>query len=188
MISAASPAGSWGTGDYSEAMSQSRSPGRSALVLVLLLAIAFAVAAVGSLVTIPNVDGWYAEAAKAPWTPPDAVFGPVWTVLYALMSIAAWLVWRQPDGGARDRALRVYAVQLALNAIWTPVFFGLYPVVGAAALWIAFAIIVALDAVLLLTILRFWRVRRLAAVLLIPYLAWVLYATTLNLAIAVLNP
>jgi tryptophan-rich sensory protein len=169
-------------------MSSPRGPGRSILALILFLLIAFAVAALGSLTTIQNVDGWYADAGKAPWTPPDAVFGPVWTVLYALMSVAAWLVWREPDSPLRRRALGAYVAQLVLNAVWTPVFFGLYPIAGAAALWVAFAIIVALDVVVLLTMLRFWRVRRLAAVLLIPYWAWVLYATTLNAAAAALNP
>jgi tryptophan-rich sensory protein len=169
-------------------MSSPRGPGRSILALILFLLIAFAVAALGSLTTIQNVDGWYADAGKAPWTPPDAVFGPVWTVLYALMSVAAWLVWREPDSPRRRRALGAYVAQLVLNAVWTPVFFGLYPIAGAAALWVAFAIIVALDVVVLLTMLRFWRVRRLAAVLLIPYWAWVLYATTLNAAAAALNP
>ena len=79
-------------------------------------------------------------------------------------------------------------MQLVLNAIWTPVFFGLYPLIGVAALWIALVIILALDVMVLVTMLRFWPVRRLAAVLLIPYWAWVLYATTLNAALAVLNP
>lgn len=165
-------------------------PGRSILALVLFLAISYGVAALGTVATIENVDGWYAGAEKAFWTPPNAVFGPVWTVLYGLMSVAAWLVWRQRaiEPAATGRALRIYVAQLVLNAIWTPVFFGLYPTAGAPALWIALAIILALDVAVLLTMLRFWPVRRLAAVLLIPYWAWVLYATTLNAAIAVLNP
>lgn len=161
---------------------------RSILALVLFLAIAFGVAALGSLATFQNVEGWYADADKAFWTPPNIVFGPVWTVLYTLMSVAAWLVWREPASRERTRALAVYIGQLALNAIWTPVFFGLYPVMGVTALWIALAIIVALDVMVLVTMLRFWPVRRAAAVLLIPYWAWVLYATTLNAALALMNP
>ncbi|GAB3408289.1 tryptophan-rich sensory protein [Schumannella luteola] len=163
-------------------------------MLVVFLAISFAVAALGSLATLQNVQGWYADADKAFWTPPNAVFGPVWTVLYSLMSVAAWLVWlrRDRDGepGRRlaRRALGAYVAQLVLNAVWTPVFFGLYPFAGPAALWIGLAIIVLLDAAVLVTMLRFWPVRRLAALLLIPYWAWVLYATTLNAALAVLNP
>lgn len=157
---------------------------RSVVALVLFLAISFAVAGLGTLATIQNVDGWYADADKAFWTPANQVFGPVWTVLYTLMSVAAWLVWRQPASAARRRALGVYIAQLVLNAVWTPVFFGLYPFVGAPALWIALVIIVALDGMVLVTMLRFWPVRRVAAVLLIPYWAWVLYATTLNAYIA----
>jgi tryptophan-rich sensory protein len=160
---------------------------RSILALILFLGIAFGVAALGSIATFQNVQGWYAEADKAFWTPPNIVFGPVWTVLYTLMSVAAWLVWRRPASPARSRALGLYVVQLALNAVWTPVFFGLYPVIGITALWIALVIIVALDVMVLATMIWFWRVRRIAAVLLIPYWAWVLYATTLNAAIAIMN-
>jgi translocator protein len=164
--------------------------GRSILALVAFLAIAFAVAALGSIATIQNVEGWYATADKASWTPPNVVFAPVWTTLYVLMSVAAWLVWREHARGVAGarRALVTYVVQLVLNAVWTPVFFGLYPVIGVSALWIGLVIIVALDVAVLVTMLRFWPVRRLAAVLLIPYWAWVLYATTLNASLAVMNP
>lgn len=160
---------------------------RSALVLVAFLAIAFGVAALGSVATITQVDGWYADAAKVPWNPPNVVFGPVWTVLYTLMSIAAWLVWRERDRVDVRRPLTLYVIQLALNAVWTPVFFGLYPVLGVAALWIAAGIILALDVAVLLTLLAFGPVRRWAAALLVPYLLWVLYATTLNIGLAVLQ-
>lgn len=169
-------------------MTPSRGTGRSILALVLFLVIAFAVAALGSLTTIHNVDGWYADADKAAWTPPNVVFGPVWTILYTMMSIAAWLVWRHPDSPGRGRALSMYVLQLAVNAVWTPVFFGLYPLTGVGALWGALLIIVALDLAVLMTILRFWKVSRIAAALLIPYGAWLLYATSLNAAAAVLNP
>ncbi|CAN5317441.1 tryptophan-rich sensory protein [soil metagenome] len=159
----------------------------SAVALVLFIAISFAVAGLGTLATIQNVDGWYADADKAFWTPANEAFGPVWTVLYTLMSVAAWLVWRQPASPARRTALGVYIAQLGLNAIWTPVFFGLFPFIGAPALWIALVIIVALDVMVLVTMLRFWPVSRVAAVLLIPYWAWVLYASTLNLYLALHN-
>jgi len=160
---------------------------RSALALLAFLAISFAVAALGALSTIQNVDGWYAHADRAFWTPPNAVFGPIWTVLYTLMSVSAWLVWR--ERGTRDvrPALMAYVVQLVLNSLWTPVFFGLYPAAGSTALWIALVLIVAIDAMVLVTLLRFWPVRRLAAVLLIPYWVWVLYATTLNAYLAIKN-
>lgn len=164
-------------------------PLRAALALVAFLAIAFAVAALGSIATVQNVDGWYAAADTPPWTPPNAVFGPVWTALYALMSIAAWLVWlgRGTDRPGARRALGLYVAQLAANAIWTPVFFGLEPAIGPVALWLALGIVLVLDVLVLLTVAAFWRRRPLAGVLLVPYAAWVLYATTLNAGVAVLN-
>jgi len=164
-------------------------PGRARSVAALLafLAISFAVAALGAVSTIQNVDGWYAHADRAFWTPPNAVFGPIWTVLYTLMSVSAWLVWRERARRDVRPALMAYVVQLILNSLWTPVFFGLYPVAGGSALWIALLIILAIDAMVLVTMLRFWPVRRLAALLLIPYWAWVLYATTLNAYLAIKN-
>jgi tryptophan-rich sensory protein len=168
-------------------VSPARQRFRSALVLAAFLAISFGVAAIGSIATFQNVQGWYADADKAPWNPPNELFGPAWTVLYTLMSVAAWLVWREREHADVRVPLRTYVVQLALNAIWTPVFFGLYPVIGAPALWIALGIIVLLDVAVLVTMLRFWRVSRVAAWLLVPYWAWVLFATTLNAALAALN-
>ncbi|WBU38299.1 TspO/MBR family protein [Homoserinibacter sp. YIM 151385] len=164
-------------------------PLRSALVLLAFLAISFAVAALGGTATAGNVEGWYADADKAFWTPPNAVFGPVWTVLYTVMSVSAWLVWRERSREPRlvRRALAAYVAQLVLNAIWTPVFFGLYPLLGSAALWAALGIILLLDAAILVTMLRFWEVRRVSAVILIPYWAWALYATTLTWALAAMN-
>ncbi len=160
---------------------------RSALMLVAQLAIVAAVAALGSLTTIQNVDGWYADAAKAAWSPPNWIFGPVWSVLYTLMAIAIWLVWRERSAVPVRRAFTLYVTQLVLNALWTPVFFGLYPVIGTVALWIALGIIVAMDVLVLATIISFWRVSRVAAWLLVPYWAWVLFATTLNAAVAIQN-
>ena len=159
----------------------------SVLVLIAFIAISFAVAALGSVATAGNVDGWYADAAKASWNPPNGIFGPVWTILYTAISVAAWLVWRERHRVNVRPALTLYVVQLVLNALWTPVFFGLYPYIGTPALWIALGIIVALDVAVLLTMLRFWRVSRVAAWILVPYWAWVLFATTLNAALATLN-
>jgi benzodiazapine receptor len=160
---------------------------KSVLVLVAFIAIALAVGGLGSLATIQNVDGWYADAAKAPWSPPNAIFGPVWTFLYTAMAVAAWLVWRQRKRLDVRRPLTLYVIQLVLNSIWTPVFFGLYPAIGVAALWAALVIIVAIDVMVLLTMIAFWRVSKPAAWLLVPYWAWVLFATTLNAAVAALN-
>lgn len=159
---------------------------RSALVLLAFIGIAALVAAFGSLVSASAIDGWYADTAKPLWNPPNAVFGPVWTVLYVTMSVAAWLVWRSADSDARSRALRMYVAQLALNAVWTPAFFGLGALMGAPGVWIALVVIVTLDFVILATIIRFADVSKIAAALLIPYWFWALFATTLNAAIAVL--
>lgn len=159
---------------------------RSAFALLALLSIAALVAAFGSMFSSAAIDGWYAAAAKPMWNPPNSVFGPVWTVLYTAMSVAAWLVWRRPDSEARSRALRIYITQLAINAVWTPAFFGLGAALGAPGLWVALVIIVILDFVILATIIRFGDVSRTAAALLVPYWFWALFATTLNAAIAVL--
>jgi len=160
---------------------------KSVAVLIVFLAINAGVAALGSIATADNVDGWYADAEKAPWNPPNWLFGPAWTLLYTLIAVAAWLIWRERKRTDVRRPLALYVAQLVLNAIWTPVFFGLYPVIGAPALWIALVIILALDVMVVVTMIRFHPVRRAAAWLLVPYLAWITFATTLNAALAILN-
>jgi len=159
---------------------------RSAFALTGFLAASFIVAVLGSAVSVDAISGWYDDLAKPMWTPPNAVFGPVWTVLYTSMAVAAWLVWRHPASTARRRALTAYIVQLALNGLWTPVFFGLGALVGASGLWFALGIIVALDFAILAAIIRFADISKPAAALLIPYWFGALFATTLNAAIAVL--
>jgi benzodiazapine receptor len=154
--------------------------------LLLFVGASALVAALASLVTLNNVNGWYASADKAPWTPPNRVFGPVWTVLYLAMAVAAWLVWRREAVRARQ-ALTAYEVQLLLNLLWTPVFFGLYPVMGTAALWIAFGIIVALAVAVSVTVLLFGPISRAAGLLMLPYLTWVVFAASLNLWAALNN-
>ncbi|GAA2968355.1 TspO/MBR family protein [Actinokineospora diospyrosa] len=139
--------------------------------------LSYGVAALGSLATLDNVRGWYASADKPWFTPPNWLFGPVWTVLYGLIAVAAWLVWRRGDRSA----LGVWAVQLALNLAWTPTFFAL------RWLWPAFVVILLLDLAVIATIVRFRRADRVAAWLLVPYLAWILYASLLNAGVAALN-
>jgi len=162
-------------------------PVLSILALLGSIVLANAVGLLGSLATMPNVDGWYADADKAPWSPPNVVFGPVWTALYLAMAVAAWLVWMRRHEGAVRPALIAYLVQLVLNGAWTPVFFALYPAIGTTALWLAFGIIVALIAAVIFTILRFWPISRLAAVLLMPYLGWIIFAASLNVWVAAAN-
>lgn len=122
---------------------------------------------------------WYQGLHKPAWNPPAWLFAPVWTCLYLGMAVAAWLVWRK--GGPRS-ALGLYLVQLALNAAWTPVFF------GAHQLGAGLAVILALWVAIALTLRAFWRVSRPAGLLLAPYLAWVSFATCLNFALWRLNP
>lgn len=155
-------------------------------MLVGYLAVNAAIAAVGALVTAPNITGWYAAAEKPSATPPDWLFAPVWAVLYLLLAVAAWLIWRAHGHHARRHALDAYAVQLALTAFWPPVFFGMYPVLGPVALWFALALLLLLDAAVLVLLVRARRVRWLAAWLVAPYWLWLLYATMLNAAMAAL--
>jgi len=163
-----------------------RAMGPQLLGLLVFLAASAVVAGLGGLATATNVNGWYATADKAPWSPPNWVFGPVWTLLYTAMAVAAWLVWRRRAEETRP-ALTAYAVQLVLNLLWTPVFFGLYPVLGTPALWIAFGIIVALAVAVAVTVLYFGPISRTAGLLLLPYFAWVVFASSLNLWAALYN-
>lgn len=147
-------------------------------LLLWLLAVA-AVAVIGSQF---QPDAWYAALEKPSWNPPSRVFGPVWTTLYLLMAIAAWLVWRAPGPIAdRRRALTLMGVQLVLNALWSPLFF------GAHAIGLALVDIVALFVFVVLTTVAFARVRKLAAVMMLPYIAWVGFAAALNAALYMMN-
>lgn len=154
---------------------------RSAIGLVVFLAVTFLAAAIGSVFSVSAVPGWYQTLARPSWTPPDWVFGPVWTLLYAMMAVAAWLVWRRADGAAVTRPMGVYGVQLFLNAAWAVLFFGLH-LTGTAMLDL-----VALWAMILVTTVVFWRRSPAAGALFLPYLAWVTYAGTLNLGFWWLN-
>jgi tryptophan-rich sensory protein len=156
-------------------------PYRRWVGLAVFLAIAFAVAWAGSAVTLPKIPGWYASLNKPPFNPPSWIFGPVWSVLYTLMSVAAWRVWQFGSEPVRRRALGWYFVQLALNAIWSPVFFGMEKPV------LALVIIALLLAAIAVTVMRFFKADRIAGWLLVPYLAWVSFATLLNASIAALN-
>lgn len=160
--------------------------GTQVVALVLFLAASYLVAWLGAFSTIANVDGWYVDADKAPWSPPNWVFGPVWTFLYTAMAVAAWLVWRR-GGPASRPALVAYGMQLFLNLLWTPTFFGLYPVIGTAALWLAFAVILALIVAVTATVMRFGPISRWAGLLLLPYITWIVFAASLNLWAALHN-
>lgn len=173
-------------------LSDQPSPRRhSALALAGFLAATFMVAGISTTFTISAIPTWYAALAKPSFNPPNQVFGPVWTLLYTLMAIAAWLVWRLPDvpfrrGDAgvfsvRRVALFWFGVQLALNFLWSFAFFGHHQiglsVVEITFLWLAVAG----------TMLLFFRLSKLAGLLFVPYLAWVSFAGVLNFAIWRLN-
>lgn len=146
--------------------------------LGVLLALAGLVAMIGAQF---GPGPWYDHIAKPEWHAPGWLFGPVWTALYLLMAMAAWRVWRRPPTQAVDDALFFYGMQLALNAIWSPMFFGLQNPL------LALVDIVALLAVVAATTAMFWRVDRTAGMLFLPYAAWVAYATVLNAAIWSMN-
>lgn len=154
---------------------------RSAAALAAFVVLCFAIAAVGGYTTSTSLDTWYRTLAKPSFNPPDAIFGPVWTVLYLAMAIAGWRLWR--DGAfRRDRRLVAsYGLQLALNLCWSLLFFGAR-MIGAALIDV-----VLLLASIVVTILLAWRRDRGAAWLLVPYVAWVAFATALNVAIWKLN-
>lgn len=151
-------------------------------VLVAFIAVTFAAAAIGSTATFRNVTTWYPTLQKPTWTPPSALFGPVWSALYLAMSIAGWRAWRSaPSAAATAGVIRLYGAQLILNALWSVLFFGMrrpdLALINIIALWL----------LLLLGLVRFWRLDRIAGILWAPYLAWVTFATALNASIWSLN-
>ena len=150
--------------------------------MVVCLVACFGAAAVGALFTGPAVSTWYQEIRKPAFSPPQWLFGPVWTALYAMMAVAVWLVWKKGDAAGRNAALALFGAQLALNAAWSPIFFGLRSFGGA------FADIVALWLAIVATLVAFLRVSAPAGLLLVPYLAWVSFAAVLNFGIWRLNP
>jgi benzodiazapine receptor len=151
------------------------------LALALFVAASFAAALIGWVFTTPAIPGWYESLRKPAWTPPNRVFGPVWTLLYIAMGTAAWLVWRGRGFAGARLALSLFFAQLVLNALWSILFFGRKSP-GAALIEIAF-----LWAAVFATMVAFWRVSRAAGWLFAPYLWWVTFALFLNYAIWRMN-
>lgn len=149
--------------------------------LIAWLVASFVAAAIGGAASI-QAGAFYAQLVRPEWAPPAGVFGPVWTVLYTLMGVAAWLVWREGGFRAARTALTLFLAQLVVNALWSWLFFGWHR--GA----MAFADIVLLSLLIVATLIAFWRVRSLAGALLLPYLAWVGFASALNYAVWQMNP
>lgn len=149
--------------------------------LIVSLLGCFSVAALASFVTNPEIPHWYASLRKPAWTPPNWLFGPVWTALYAAMAIAVWIIWRRAGWEGSNGALWLFVVQLALNLAWSFIFFKFHnprwAFIEIVALWIAIAA----------TVVKFAAISRASAMLLAPYLAWVTYAAALNFAIWRMN-
>lgn len=154
---------------------------RNVLGLIGWLALSFAAAAIGAIASI-DAGEFYASLSRPSWAPPASVFGPVWTTLYALIGIAAWLVWQLRANAKVRAALVLFGVQLALNALWSWLFFGWR--LGAAAFFEVLLLWLAIAA----TLVAFWRIRPLTGALLLPYLAWVTFASALNYAVWQMNP
>jgi benzodiazapine receptor len=138
--------------------------------------------AIGSIFTMAAIPTWYATLAKPPFTPPSWIFAPVWTLLYVLMGIAAFMIWRK---GLENRQVRTalifFLIQLVLNTLWSVAFFGLesplYGLIVILILWVA----------ILVTIVLFFKISKVSSILMWPYLLWVSFATILNSSILLLN-
>jgi len=156
---------------------------RDALKLVISIVACQCAGIIGSIFTTAAIPTWYATLQKPPFTPPNWLFAPAWITLYLLMGIAAFLIWRKGlEQKEVKSALVIFLVQLVLNALWSVVFFGLKsPLYGMV-------VIIALWVVILLTILRFFKLSTAAGALLLPYILWVSFAAVLNVSIWVLNP
>ncbi|HKI85449.1 MAG TPA: TspO/MBR family protein [Thermoanaerobaculia bacterium] len=157
------------------------SPSKQLLGLLIWLFVSSLAAALGAI-SSASAGGFYRQLVRPAWAPPGWLFGPVWTLLYLMMGIAAWLAWRHAGWAGARLALTLFLVQLAANALWSWLFFawhqGAWASVEIVVLWLLIAATLAL----------FWRVRPLAGALLVPYLAWVTFATFLCFAIWRRNP
>ena len=154
---------------------------RQIVGLVAWLLLCFSVSFIGAMGSF-QAPAFYAQLVQPAWAPPAWLFGPVWTALYAMMAVAAWLVWRRGGFRHQRQALAWFLVQLVLNALWSWLFFawqqGLWSVINILALWLG----------IVMTIWQFYRVSRPAAALLVPYLLWVGFASWLNITLWRLNP
>ncbi len=160
---------------------------RSAGVLLLFLVGSTAVIMAGSALIQPHFQGWYADAEKAPWDVTPWLRASLWMLVHIAMSVAAWLVWLERRTRRVTSALSLYGTQLLLLALWRPALFIFYPALGVSALWLAGAIMLLMAITVAVAFVEFRRVSRAAGLLVIPYLSWVLYILSLNIALIVLN-
>jgi tryptophan-rich sensory protein len=155
---------------------------KSVLRLVLCLALCLGVGLVNGRVTAAEIPGWYSTLVKPAGTPPNWVFPVIWNTLYVLMAISLWLLWdRTHASAARTAAIGLFLLHLALNGTWSPVFFQQHNVFAALL------ILIGMDLAVLVTIVAAWPIKRAASLLLMPYLAWITYATWLNAGLWMLN-
>jgi len=151
------------------------------LPLIGFILITFIAAFIGSLFTTPSIASWYRNLNKPSFAPPNFLFAPVWTILFFLMAIAAFLVWQNKNNPQAKKALIFYFVQLAFNSLWSIIFFGLHNP------GVAFLEIIILWILILLTLIKFYKIQKIAGLLLVPYLLWVSFASFLNLFVWLLN-
>jgi len=149
--------------------------------LFAFIVLCLVVSGIGGAITASSVETWYQALEKPIFNPPDWVFAPVWTLLYIIMGISAWRVWRLRSFEATSKALGVFALQLGFNLAWSFLFFGLQKID------LALVEIVILLVAIIVNAIMFWRIDRLAGLMLMPYIAWVTYATVLNASIWLLN-
>ena len=154
---------------------------RQIIGIVIAILVCFSAAGLGGIATTAGLKDWYPALAKPAWNPPDWIFGPVWTVLYLMMAIAVWMIWRQVGLERGKKPLLIFAVQLVLNTFWSVLFFGM-----RQPGW-AFAEIIVLWLAIGLTIALFAKHSKLAAILMIPYWLWVSFAAVLNYTIWSMN-
>jgi translocator protein len=155
---------------------------RNSLKFVVSILVCLLAGGLGTIFTISSIPTWYTHLNKPFFSPPNFIFAPVWTTLYILMGISLFLIWNRGTKNKKIRsAINLFIIQLVLNAIWTPIFF------GAHATLLAFVVIVAMWIYILKTILSFAKINKLASYLLYPYLAWVSFASILNFSVWVLN-
>ena len=151
--------------------------------LIVSILIVFLAGAVGTVFTLKEITGWYAYLPKPSWTPPNWAFGPIWSTLYVLMGISLFLIWREGLNRKDVQiAIIVFAVQLAINVIWSLVFFGTHNLFGGLVL------VLILWAAILVNIIVFYRISKPAGLILIPYIVWVSIASYLNYSVLILSP
>lgn len=149
--------------------------------LIVSFVLVFLVAGAGSVATYDSIPTWYAGLNKPPYNPPNWIFGPVWTILYALMAISLFLIWKVKQNHKTIYARKIFFIQLGLNLLWSFVFFTAHQIL------LALVVILAMCASIIYTIILFRKINPKAGYLLIPYILWVSFASILNLSILLLN-